>query len=114
MAATYKIEFPRGDTYEKGFILKRGDTQITDQPDEVYFTVKNNYEEKNSLIQKTITNGGIVFNNGHYTLKINPDDTDGRKYGDYVFDFEFIFSGAKTTFCGKLKLTNEVTFAGNE
>ena len=114
MAATYKIEFPRGDSYHKGFILKQGDVQIGDQPDEVYFTVKNNYEERSYLFQKKLSTGGITFDNGHYVLYIDPQDTDGRKYGDYVFDFEFIFDGKKSTFCGKLKLTNEVTFVTNE
>lgn len=116
-AGQMKIEFPRGDSYEKGFILKDKKTKqpIVDVFDEVYFTVKKTLYMDKYCFQKRMTDGGIVNDgNGHYTLFILPSDTDGMSFGDYICDVEFVKGDCKKTFVGTLTLTTEVTYAGDE
>lgn len=109
------IEFARGDTYQKGFLLKQNDQVVTDTFSEIYFTVKQNYEETDYVFQKKMSTGGIADNgSGHYTLYIEPSDTNGLSFGEYDFDFEFVATGYKKTFAGVLKLTKEVTHQANE
>jgi len=112
-----RIEFPRGDSYECGFVLKDSRSgQTADEPfEEVYFTVKKNWTEKEYKFQKRMTTGGIVYDgDGHYTLHIAPEDTDGLTFGEYVCDLEFVKTGYKKTFNGVLKLEKEVTHRDNE
>lgn len=110
-----KIEFARGDTYQKGFLLKRNGATVTDQFTNIYFTVKSNFEEADYVFQKKMSTDGIVDDgNGHYTLYVEPSDTNGLAFGEYDFDLEFVADGYKKTFYGKLILTPEVTHAGNE
>ena len=109
------IEFPRGDTYQKGFLLKENGQIVTDTFSNIYFTVKQNYEESDYVFQKKLSTNGIVSNgSGHYTLYIEPSDTNGLPFGEYDFDFEFVADGYKKTFAGVLKLTKEVTHQSNE
>lgn len=114
-AGAIQIEFARGDSYQKGLLLKRGGEPVTDTFEDVYFTVKKSYSEHEFILQKRMSTGGIVYDgNGHYTMFIEPDDTNGLSFGDYDCDFEFRASGYKRTFYGKLKLTKEVTHYYNE
>lgn len=111
------IEFARGDSYEKGFVLKNKSTHepITETWDEVYFTVKKNHNDTEFQFQKRMTDGGIVNDgNGHYTLFIRPEDTNDMAFGDYECDIELKKEHYKRTFYGHLKLTKEVTHAINE
>lgn len=112
------IEFARGDSYERGFILKDKTTKqiVTELFDEVYFTVKKTWTETEYKFQKRMTTGGIVYDgDGHYTLYIRPEDTNELQFGEYDCDFEFVRNnGYKRTFAGKLKLTKEVTHQNNE
>lgn len=110
-----KIEFARGDTYQKGFLLKQNGATVTDTFTNIYFTVKSNYMDTDYIFQKKMSTDGIVSDgSGHYTLYIEPSDTNGLDFGEYDFDFEFVASGYKKTFYGKLILTPEVTHSGNE
>lgn len=113
-----QIEFARGDSYERGFVLKDKSTGhvITDTFDEIYFTVKKVWTDSEYCFQKRLTTGGIVADgNGHYSLYIQPEDTNQMGFGEYDFDFEFKKnSGYKRTFYGKLKLSKEVTHQNNE
>lgn len=109
------IEFARGDTYQKGFLLKQNGAIVTDTFTDIYFTVKGNYEETDYVFQKKMSAGGISDDgNGHYTLYIEPSDTNGLSFGEYDCDFEFVGEGYKKTFAGVLKLTKEVTHQANE
>lgn len=109
------IEFPRGDTYQKGFVLKQNGETVTDSFSEIYFTVKENYQETEYVFQKKMSSSGITDDgDGHYTLNIYPSDTNGLAFGEYDCDFEFVGTGYKKTFAGVLKLTKEVTHYANE
>ena len=113
-----QIEFARGDSYERGFVLKDKSTGrvITDTFDEVYMTVKKMWTDHEFCFQKRMTTGGIVYDGeGHYSLYIEPEDTNMLEFGEYDFDFEFKRdSGYKRTFYGKLRLLKEVTHQNNE
>lgn len=110
-----ELTFPRGDSYERGFILKRNNQAVTDPFDEIYFTVKKYSTDKDFKFQKRLSTGGIVDDGeGHYTLFIEPEDTNELAFGEYDCDFEIVKGDYKRTFYGKLKLTKEVTHANNE
>ena len=110
-----EITMARGDSFEKGVVKKRNDQPDTTAFDEVYFTVKKRFTDREPMFQKTLENGGISSDgNGHYTLFIRPADTDGLGFGEYVFDFEFVKDYYKRTFKGKLILTEEATHVNNE
>ena len=112
------IEFARGDSFEKGFLLKNKSTgqPITETYDEIYFTVKRNHAESDFVFQKRMTTGGIQSDgDGHYTLFILPEDTNGLTFGDYDCDIELRKAPSyKRTFYGRLKLAREVTHYNNE
>lgn len=111
----FTIEFPRGDSKQKGFNLKLNGEPVETIFDEVYFTVKKYFSDAEFVFQKKKSEGGIVYDGeGHYTLYINPEDTNGLPFGDYDCDLEFVVDGDKTTYFGKLKLGKETTHANNE
>lgn len=114
-----KLEFARGDSYERGFLLKNKATgePITDTFEEIYFTVKKYATDSEYKFQKKLTSGGIVSDgSGHYTLYINPSDTNGMQFGEYECDIELLKDSGeyKRTFFGTLVLTREVTDCNNE
>ena len=111
------IEFPRGDSYEQGFVLKNKSSAspVEEAFDEVYFTVKKLWSNRDYKIQKRLSTGGITYDGeGHYTLRIAPEDTNDLGFGEYDFDIEFVKGSYKKTFCGKFILSKEVTHQSNE
>ena len=110
------IELIRGDTLDLKFQRKLINNEvITSVPDEMYFTVKNNYNEEDYLIQKRLGES-ITYNeeDNYYYFTIEPEDTDGLEYSSYVYDIEIVKDGkVKTILKGKLKIKQEVTFASN-
>jgi len=111
------ITFARGDSYERGIVLKDRNTKqpILTAWDEVYFTVKKYHTDHDFKFQKRLSDGGIVYDGeGHYTLFILPEDTNRLAFGEYDIDFEFVKGDFKRTFAGVMKLTKEVTHQYNE
>ncbi len=109
------IEFARGDSYERGFLVKRGGQTVTDAFDDIFFTVKKSYRDKEFILQKKLSDGSIrTDGDGHYTLVIRSADTDNLAFGEYDCDIEFLAGEYKKTFIGKLTLNKEVTYTGNE
>lgn len=112
------IEFARGDSYDRGFVLRDKQTKevITDEFDEVYFTVKKTWTDEEFKLQKRKSTGGITYEGeGRYTLHILPEDTDEMQFGEYDCDIEVKNdNGFKRTFYGRMKLTKEVTHEINE
>jgi hypothetical protein len=112
------IVFARGDSFEKGFLLKNKKTgqPITENYDEIYFTVKKYHTDHEYLFQKRMTTGGIQSDgDGHYTLFILPEDTNGLSFGKYDIDIELRKGELyKRTFSGTMELTKEVTHQNNE
>lgn len=102
---TYKFKFQRIDAY--GNVIRTLAPQL-------FFTVKRNAGDKNFIFQKTIQD--ITFDDeGYYHVVIEPADTDGMKFGNYVYDIEVITSQYKKTISiGSFTVAQEVTWAINE
>ena len=85
-----KIKFVRGDTHlvsryfadEEGNILKPNPST-----DEINFTVRKSIESEIEELKKTISDM-TINENGKYTIKINPTDTDKMEFGEYHYDIE--------------------------
>ena len=113
------MEIIRGDT--KGVTFKRtkkeDGSEIKGLPDKLYFTVKKNYNSSEALIQKTLSDGTITYNEEDNTFHfvIKPEDTESLSYGDYVYDIERIIgSDVKTIANDILTINEEVTHKNNE
>ena len=111
------IEFTRGDTCPLKFNLLDNDGNELDltTTDEMYFTVKKNFNTSTVLFQKKFTEGDIEKDDDGYKLTLTPDDTATLNYGSYVFDICIKSTDlVRTLAIGTLTLTNEVTFKSNE
>ena len=114
------ISFARGDLYVFPFAVFIDDEQYTGTLDSIYFTVKKHYFDENPVFQKKLSDGSIIQNNdGTYTIRIEPEDTENLAFGTYDCDIQVEKSDdgvvqIKRTFFGKLKLFPEVTHAENE
>lgn len=112
-----KFKFIRGDTFSFKFQRKNlNDEPILVQAEKMWFTVKKNYKKTDKLIQKTLSDKTISFDeDGYYHIIIEHDDTKNLKYGDYVWDIQVENKGIVSTIkLGKLTLTDEVTFEGGK
>lgn len=110
-----KIQFRRGDSHEQGFLLTVQQQPDLTEYDEIYFTVKKQAHESLPLLQKRLTDGGIVSDGaGHYTIFFVPGDTDGLMFGVYDFDIELKKENFKKTFVGQFVMDKEVTHIINE
>lgn len=114
------FEFYRGDTYSRDFIIKGWSLPISN----VYFTAKENINNKKACLQKTLNNGITLVEENEegrtFNLNIYCSDTDCLKVDtDYVFDIE-IHSNVngevvkKTIATGTLRLWASATRTCNE
>lgn len=105
----------RGDN--KTFTFQRKDKSgkiITEKPDKMYLTIKQNEYEKQALIQKTFDNG-IRFEEDTYYVDFVPEDTDDLIFGEYVYDIEIINGDiVKTIKKDTFIIDSEVTHKENE
>lgn len=110
------MKITRGDTYRFKFQRKDGSGEaILSKANKLYFTVKEDYESEDALIQKTIDDMDFDDETGYYSFTLEPNDTDNLKYGDYVYDIEVKQNDyTKTIIKGNFIIREEVTFAGNE
>lgn len=109
------MQIIRGDTKAFKFqIIDANGSPITTPMDSVYFTVKKNYKNNTAIFQ--ITKDAMTFDeDGYYHCVITPDMTNGKDYGIYYFDIEYIISGVKKTpLVDKFMILPEVTFPVNE
>lgn len=110
--------FVRGDTFEFKFQRKTKDKQvITEKPDKMYFTVKNNDTENDYIFQKSLGDNTISYDEEtyYYYVTIDPEDTNNLDYGTYYYDIEIITNNkVKTISIGTLSITSEITFSSNE
>lgn len=105
----------RGDS--KTFTFQRKDKDknvITEKPDKMYLTIKQNEFERKALIQKTFDNG-IRFEEDTYYVDFVPEDTDNLNFGEYVYDIEIINDDVKKTIKKDMFIIeSEVTHKENE
>lgn len=109
------MQIIRGDN--DVFKFKRTDIDgnvITQKPDKMYLTIKENAFQKKALIQKTLEDG-IRFEDDTYYVDFVPKDTDELSFGNYVYDIEVITEGIKKTIKkGEFIIDSEVTHKENE
>lgn len=105
----------RGDN--KTFTFQRKDADgevITEKPNKIYLTIKQNEFERKALIQKTFDNG-IRFEEDTYYVDFLPEDTDDLNFGEYVYDIEVIDNDYKNTIKKDVFIIeSEVTHKENE
>lgn len=105
----------RGDS--KTFTFQRKDKNgevITEKPDKMYLTIKQNEYEKQALIQKKIDDG-IRFEKDTYYVDFLPEDTNSLSFGEYVYDIEIINGDVvKTIKKDTFVIESEVTHRENE
>lgn len=112
----FDFELVRGDTTPITFSLKDAvGTDLEVAPDEIYFTVKQNYTKQDYIFQKRLTRGDITFDNGVCSLILSHRDTATMKYGSYVYDIQIKSGDFYKTVCrGSITLDSESTWLANE
>lgn len=112
------LEFIRGDTQILKLQIKDQDENVLKlvEDDELYFTVKQNANSEDVLLQKTLKNGGIVLKEDNfYYITLKSEDTSNLNYGTYTYDIEVKSNDfVKTLILATITLTEEVTWKGDE
>ena len=111
------IEMIRGDTQPLKFQVKDNNGNILkmDLGDELIFTIKKNYNTKEKILQKKLSDGSIYYESGYYFITLSHEDTANLKYGTYVYDIQLMSAGiVETLVLGTITLTEEVTHIENE
>lgn len=108
------MKFTRGDTHK--FTFKRLDANkevITVAADEVWFTVKDNYNTTTKMIQKKLSDGGIAYDANDYSYHVIIHSKDTEKFAfnrPYVYDIQVAQDYViKTIAKGTITVTPEVT-----
>ncbi len=91
-----KMSMTRGDS--ESFTIRLRDKESKDYilfetGDTVYFTVKDNEEETDIVLQRIVT----VFDEGKAVIEIDPEDTKDLEFGDYVYDVQLTDKNGKVT-----------------
>ena len=109
------MEFTRGDTKKYKFQrIDKDKNVIETKSQKMWFTVKDNVYTDKILIEKTLENGTITFDDEfYYHILLNHDDTKDLSYRKYVCDIQVENEGVVTTiYKDDFILTEEVTFKG--
>lgn len=110
------IEFTRGDTQFLRFQLKDVELNPIElaEGDNLYFTVKQNQNSTDILIQKKYPES-IQYDEGYFIFTLSSEDTSDLAYGTYQYDIE-LKSGdyVKTLGFGTITLTDEITHRRDE
>lgn len=92
-----KINLIRGETKVWKFQRKDANGQvITTNPNEIYCTIKENYDASDYLIQKTFTNGDITYSDGWWYIVLSAADTLSLTQGRYVIDVKVSATSGET------------------
>lgn len=111
-----EFSMARGDLSSFPFAVYLDEELDQTGMDEIYFTVKKHYYDREPVFQKTLSSEGIEnLGGGNYLVTIMPTDTETLPFGKYDFDIEVVrLPDIKKTFNGTLELTRESTHAANE
>ena len=115
----FEISMSRGDIEIVSFNVYIDGQPIDFTPDDIFFTVKLNPNDRYPLFQKSLSSETIKTGEtpGTYSFKIDPEDTNSLAFNiEYACDIEVIAlsEDVKKTFYGILSLDAEVTHASNE
>lgn len=111
------IAFPRGDSYEFSFSIRDEETGevITEPFDAIYFTVKRNYQDKDPVLQLSLSGGSIMADgDGQYSVFFLPSDTEKLRFGTYDADIEVDRYDYCKTFSFKFTMLPETTHYNNK
>ena len=111
------FELTRGDTHSFKFRRKsKNGTIISDNPINIWFTVKSDAKSHTVKIQKRLSNRSISYDGEYYRFTLFPSDTNELEIGrTYKYDIEVkSTSGVHTISKGTLSITEEVTHAADE
>lgn len=103
--ANSSIELTRGDSAAFNISIKDadGDEYTLQDGDELLFTIKKNVNTNEIILQKSGTH-----------IEIQPEDTEGLSYGDYVYDVQLTIAedGRVDTIItpSKFRIREEVTW----
>ena len=97
-------------------IMVRGDTLAfdaifydVDSIDAAYFTVRTKADVKK--VQKSIGEGITKIEDGHYRVRVAPEDTEDLDPGKYNYDFEVTLGDdVYTILIGQLTIEEDVTW----
>ena len=109
------MEFTRGDTKKYKFQrIDKDNNAIETKSQKMWFTVKENYYTNTILIEKTLEDNTITFDDEfYYHILLNHNDTKDLSYRKYVCDIQVENDGVVTTiYKDDFILTEEVTFKG--
>ena len=113
----FDFSFPRGDTCPVSFNLTDADGEALTPTSatEIYFTLKNNYNETSFILQKRLSTGAITVVDGLCSFTLTHADTAALSYGKYNYDIQLKENGyVKTLVIGEIELTSEATHLANE
>jgi hypothetical protein len=101
-----KIYITRGDSapLPLGVTDRDGNPYVVQPDDSVVMTIKKTTTDMAYLIQKQLVNGVFSF---------VPTDTEGRDYGDYIYDVQLTMANGYTDTIilpSLFRITEEVTF----
>lgn len=89
-----KLELPRGDYRRYVITLKDTNDDYMELEDnqDLIFTIKSTFMSKEPLIQKSVSDGSIVYDDeSHsYILILDNDDTKDLEYKEYAGDFKLV------------------------
>ncbi len=114
------LSLVRGDTgkFKINLIDEEENQIVLGNGDQIYFTVKENFELDDFVLQKKIGDGITLGDDNCYHLLLNPEDTDNLKFKDYVYDIAVVIGSEvkqkATVKRGTFKIDYEATHAGNE
>ena len=119
MAKEFSFELIRGDTKSVGFEItdEEGKPLELTEGDEIYFTLKNNYNTKDYVLQKKYTDFTLRYDieTSEATITLEHDDTCDLAYGTYVYDVKVkIADYWETVFLGEITLNEHSTWKNNE
>lgn len=116
------ITITRGDTEVLTFKIvdANGENYVLKDADKLYFTIKNDWRDKECVLQKTIGNG-ITYNadTGEYEIELTQECTCNMCCRPYEYDIELVLDSqspkvVKTLVKGEFVVEKEITHKGNE
>lgn len=91
------LEMTRGDTFGFGVDI----VGIGQELESAYFTVKNNFDDKDFIFQKSLNNGITLDSYSGddyiYRVRIAPSDTEELEPKKYYYDLEISVNGDRYT-----------------
>jgi len=83
------IHMTRGDTLSFGLEIDG----LNQDLETAYFSIKQKFNEDIVIIQKSLGDGITKVDDGKYTIRVAPEDTQYVALGEYLYDLEIGVNG---------------------